>query len=446
MEYRRRKGEFIMANRDRIVVALLLLFAGLALSSCAVQAPPELFTAITEGDLDYIKTTLEENPKFANSKDESGYTPLILAAGMGNKDLCEVLIANGADLEAQGENGTALHEAAIGNHKEIVDLLISNGANVNAKDKSGITPLYYASTFGQGRKRNNKNDWDIARFLVSNGANINMKPGSNDTPLHSAALYAPKEIVRLFLDNGADVNVKLSSSGWHRKSNNGPTPLHNACMRADRDIEILQLIIAAGAGLNAKCYSDQADGWTPLYFACLHENTKAVQLLIANGAKINPISDLGNTPIHYATNVEIAELLIDNGANIYFRNKEGFSPLQNAVKAGHSDVAKLLIAKRAYVTVTNNQGVSLLHEAAITKQKEMMELLIAEGVDVNVKDKAGNTALHLTAQGNEEMVLFLISKGADIDVINKAGMTPMQQAETSGNDEIADLLHSYNAK
>ena len=336
-------------------------------------------------------------------------------AVIGNhKDIVELLIKNGANLDTQGENGTALHEAAIGNQKDIVELLINNGANVNAKDKSGITPLYYASTFGQGRKRNNKNDWDIARSLVSHGADINMKPGSDDSPLHSAALYAPEEIVRLFLDNGADVNVRLSSSGWPRKTNNGPTPLHNACMRADKDIEILELLIAGGAYLNAKCYSDQADGWTPLYFACLNENTKAVELLIAKGAKINPISDLGNTPIHYATNAEIAGLLIDNGANIHFKNKDGYSPLHNAVKGGHSDVAKLLIAKRAYISTTNYQGNSLLHEAAITKQKEMIELLIAEGVNVNAKDRAG--------------------------------MTPAQLAEKSGHDDIADFLRTYNAK
>jgi ankyrin repeat protein len=403
-----------MANRNRVVVALVLLFAGLALSGCSVQAPPELFTAIREGDLDYTKTTLETNPKFANSKDESGYTPLILAADMSNKDLCELLIANGANLEAQGPYGTALHEAAIGNHKDIVELLINKGANVNAKDKSGNTPLYYASTFGEGRKRNNKNDWDIAKFLVSNGADINMKPGSGDTPLHSAALYAPEEIVRLFLDNGADVNVKLSSPGWPRKSNSGPTPLHNACMRTDMNTEIVELLIAAGADLNAKCYSEQADGWTPLSFACLHENTKAVELLIAKRAKINPISDLGNTPMHYATITEIAQLLIDNGANIHFKNKDGYSPLHNAVKGSHSDVAKLLIAKRAYVTTTNNQGTSLLHEAAITQQKEMIELLIAEGVNINAKDRAGKT--------------------------------PAQQAEISGHYDIADFLRTYNAK
>jgi cytohesin len=413
MGYKPQKGEIIMAKRERVVVALVLLFAGLVLSGCAAQAPPELFTAVKEGDLDYTKTILEENPKFVNSKDESGYTPLILAARMGNKDLCETLIAKGADLEAQGQYGTALHEAANGNHKDIVELLIKNGANVNARDKSGNTPLYYASTFGWGSKRN-KNDWDIARSLVSNGAEVNMKPGSDDTPLHSAALYAPEEIVSLFLDNGANVNVRLSSLGWPRRPNSGPAPLHNACMRADKDAEVVELIIAAGAYLNAKCYSEQADGWTPLYFACLNENTKAVELLIAKGAKINVLSESGNTPLHYATNAEIAELLIDNGANIHFKNKEGYSPLQNAVKGGHSDVAKLLIANRAYVTTTNNQGTSLLHEAAITNQKEMIELLIAEGVNINTKDRAG--------------------------------MTAAQLAEKSGYDDIADFIRTYNAK
>jgi len=402
-----------MANRERVFAALVLLFAGLSFSGCAVQAPPELFTAVKEGDLEYTKTILEENPKFVNSKDESGATLLILAARMGNKDLCEVLIANGADLKAQGQYGTALHEAAIGNHKDIVELLIKNGADVNAKDKSGNTPLYYASTFGWGGKRN-INDWDIARSLVSNGADINMKPGSDDTPLHSAALYAPEEIVRLFLDNGANVNVRLSSLGWPRKPNNGPAPLHNACMRADKNTKIVELLIAGGAYINARCYSEQADGWTPLYFACLHENTKAVELLIAQKAQINSTSDSGNTPIHYATNAEIAELLIDNGANIHFKNKDGYSPLHNAVKGCHSDVAKLLIAKRAYVTTTNKKGTSLLHEAAITKQKEMMELLIAEGVNIDAKDRAG--------------------------------LTPAQLAEMSGYDDIAEFLRSYNAK
>ena len=36
---------------------------------------------------------------------------------------------------------TPLHDAAQGAHKEIVELLIANGADVNAKDEDGLTPL-----------------------------------------------------------------------------------------------------------------------------------------------------------------------------------------------------------------------------------------------------------------------------------------------------------------
>ena len=413
MGHRLQKGEIIMAKKETVVAALVLLFAGLVFSGCSVQAPPELFTAIKAGNLDYVKTALQENPKFANSKDQSGETPLILAARTGNKNLCEVLIANGADLEAQGQYGTALHEAAIANLKDIAELLINRGANVNAKDNSGYTPLYYASTFGPAGKRN-KNDWDIARSLVSRGASVNTKPGSDDTPLHSAALYAPEEIVKLFLDNGANVNVKLTSPGWPGKRNSGPTALHNACMRADKNTEIVELLIAAGADLNAKCYNDKADGWTPLFFACLHENTEAVRLLVAKRAKVQARSESGSTPIHHAPNAEIAQLLIDNGANVHFKDKNGYSPLHNAVKAGRLDVAKLLIAKRAFVTTINNQGTSLLHEAANNNQKEMIELLIAQGVNIDAKDRAG--------------------------------MTPAGVAEKAGHHEIAEFLRNYNAK
>jgi hypothetical protein len=41
--------------------------------------------------------------------------------------------------------GTPLHWAARKGQKEIVELLISNGANVNAQDEDGGTPLFYAS-------------------------------------------------------------------------------------------------------------------------------------------------------------------------------------------------------------------------------------------------------------------------------------------------------------
>jgi ankyrin repeat protein len=71
-----------------------------------------------------------------------GITPLHYAA---SKEIAELLIAKGADLNAKDNNGwTPLHEAARKGHKEVVELLIAKGADLNAKDFGDTTPLDWA--------------------------------------------------------------------------------------------------------------------------------------------------------------------------------------------------------------------------------------------------------------------------------------------------------------
>lgn len=56
------------------------------------------------------------------------------------------LIENGADVNAKGSGGfTPLMLAAEFGHKEIITLLIENGADVNTKNQAGFTALYYAA-------------------------------------------------------------------------------------------------------------------------------------------------------------------------------------------------------------------------------------------------------------------------------------------------------------
>ena len=68
-----------------------------------------------------------------------------MAAWRGRKEIAELLIAKGANLNAKNnDEGTPLHNAAWKGHVEIAKLLIVKNADVNAKDVEGQTPLDWA--------------------------------------------------------------------------------------------------------------------------------------------------------------------------------------------------------------------------------------------------------------------------------------------------------------
>ena len=67
----------------------------------------------------------------------------------GNIEAVKQAIAVGADVNAMGDEGeTPLHLAALGGHKEVAELLIAKGADLNAKSY-GETPLDLAIRLGQ---------------------------------------------------------------------------------------------------------------------------------------------------------------------------------------------------------------------------------------------------------------------------------------------------------
>ena len=70
------------------------------------------------------------------------------AASVGSREIAELLIAEGADVNAREKGGgTPLHQATYGDHVEVAELLIASGANVNAQDDGGYSPMDYS--FGE---------------------------------------------------------------------------------------------------------------------------------------------------------------------------------------------------------------------------------------------------------------------------------------------------------
>ena len=62
-----------------------------------------------------------------------------------SREIAEMLIVAGADVNAKAKGHTPLHHAAFNGRNEIVELLIAKGAGVNAKDDDGETPLDIAT-------------------------------------------------------------------------------------------------------------------------------------------------------------------------------------------------------------------------------------------------------------------------------------------------------------
>jgi ankyrin repeat protein len=183
---------------SREVTLVLWLVLGLG-GSCAARGE-EIHKAVIKGDLNQVVALLKDHPELLESRNNLGYTPVFEAVGHNQLEIAELLLANGADVNARdGNMRTPLMQALwVYNHDKMVRLLLAKGADVNLEDKWKITALAYAAKQGQ---------LEDAKILIANDANVNVVTGSS--PLYFAVIGTHTEMVELLLVNGADPNYKV---------------------------------------------------------------------------------------------------------------------------------------------------------------------------------------------------------------------------------------------
>jgi ankyrin repeat protein len=195
--------------------------------------------------------------------------PLHIAVQFGSKEIAELLIANGADVNMiSGYKMEApLHIAAKKSKKEMAELLISNGANLDAFDGGtfGYTPLHWA--LNQGHE-------EVVELLITKGANV-MAKSKAGFPLGVAAAVGPKRMVERLIDAGANVVNSKSDSGYN--------PLHDAA--SSGHVEIVEFLIAKGCDVNAKALDILNKEETPLDLALEYKHTETAALLRKHGGK-----------------------------------------------------------------------------------------------------------------------------------------------------------------
>ena len=186
---------------------LLITFTTTISLGCTTTQSPEpteaklpnisIHRAAIEGNLKVVKQHLAAGTD-VNVKDSSGLS-VLHAVRFDQKLITEVLIKNGADLNARNiYEETLLHLAVYNSHIGFVKLLIANYAELNAKDLRGLTPLHRAAVLGLK---------EIAALLITEGADVNATDRNGETPLD----WADEEIVDLLRRYGGKTAEELKA-------------------------------------------------------------------------------------------------------------------------------------------------------------------------------------------------------------------------------------------
>ncbi|MCP9234138.1 ankyrin repeat domain-containing protein [Mesorhizobium sp. LMG 17147] len=152
--------------------------------------------------------------------------------------------------------------------------------------------------------------------------------------------------------------------------------IHDAAKKGD--------VAAIAAALDAGAGVDESDGHaTPLYLAVRGGHFAAAKLLMERGADVNAVPDPRLGPALMLAlakrRIDLINLLLDGGANPNsHRARE--NALHIAVRSGCLDCVKALVESGADVNAKTKDGKTPLHLAKFTGQREVADYLMSHGV------------------------------------------------------------------
>ena len=183
-------------------------------------------------------------------------------------------------------------------------------------------------------------------------------------------------------------------------------------------------------------------GETALHAASKNENVNICELLIENGAYLNSVNDKNDTPLHISSqkgSIKIYTLLSGYGADLYRRGNESMSVLDMAAKNGHLNLCKILLEKDNFdVNVTDDHKRIPLHFSAMNGCCELFQFLLDMGSVVDLKANDGCNCLHIAA-GNGHLSLYkrlLENHSFNVNMADDDGWTPLHFSARNGDYDL----------
>lgn len=240
--------------QNALCVTFLIYASNVSSQTIEAEHRKIFFQNIERGLIADLSAALQLHPSLISAKDDQGNSGLMIASQMGQLEVVDVLLKNGASATETARDGTtALHKAMIKGSAKQIKLLIDAGADPVARNDDLESPLSYG-VFA--------NNVDAVSYLSKSTKDF--KREINKCFCLSQSVDGNnKEMLILLLKSGGNPN---------QKKLDGSTPLINAAY--DRE-DLLETLLAAGASKKLK----NATGHTALDVARIANNQKAIQIL-----------------------------------------------------------------------------------------------------------------------------------------------------------------------
>lgn len=222
---------------------------------------------------------------------------------------------------------------------------------------------------------------------------------------------------------------------------------------------VVKLLLDKGFDTNEQSPTDSR---SPLMIAARQGDVDIVNLLISHGADMYALDKAGCNVVHYAClggHVKILRVLKDSPVDwncrgeilIHTGSMTGACPLHVAARF-EDGVLEYLLNENLITDIdqVTDQSESALRIATWSRQPKNVASLLSRGANAAIKDTmedTGECPIHVAARlGDKAIVSLFLQYGCNVEVLDDQGLTCEMLARKNGNKEVVEMLKGYSEK